>query len=442
MCLLLYVVYNTSRSFPKLVLEPCREYEKLSPLNRYSVWPSFQPPTESQSQHTWYRFNCVPTVREFSIANLGTILSEWSKSTDVQCRKLLSTFQTIYAVSLRNGSVSLPVPFQAKVKKWLGNNEELFKDVFHQEIIHVVNKLTREHTVFNPLRDKRPVSLPDVPEAQYYEQLMKDSAKSCDFCDFKGYTAEHTFHRVENEFAFSASNTFKMDTLHALFAMKQHDPLRWSAKMFIGLMNLTLTWFDKAHGVFPSARFPSMIWDVLPKCGASQVHPHLHGFLDPERYHGVSESWRLGGQDYFNIEGTNLFTDMAQLASSLGLAVSYKSAVAFASLVPRKDHEVVVMAPVAGRDFFEMIYFVLRAFVDDLPQYCFSMGITYPALSGMEAVLPAYARIITRGAVTDLRADISSLELFTATNVNIDPFRVIKVVRESVQKRQNEFKLS
>ena len=36
---------------------------------------------------------------------------------------------------------------------------------------------------------------------------------------------------------------------------------------------------------------------------------------------------------------------------------------------------------------------------------------------GFEAVIPAYARIITRGAVTDLRTDISSLELFAVSSV-------------------------
>ena len=49
--------------------------------------------------------------------------------------------------------------------------------------------------------------------------------------------------------------------------------------------------FNKAHQALPSARFPSVIWDVLPKCGASQVHPHLQGFLDPERYHGMEFFW-------------------------------------------------------------------------------------------------------------------------------------------------------
>ncbi|KAK7101917.1 hypothetical protein V1264_020225 [Littorina saxatilis] len=154
---------------------------------------------------------------------------------------------------------------------------------------------------------------------------------------------------------------------------------------------------------------------------------------------GVVEAWRLGAQDYFTTTGTNFYTDMARLSASLGLAVTHKSAVAFASLVPRKDHEVVIMAPTAGKDFFEMVYFVLRAFADDLHKYCFSMGLAYPALDGLEALIPAYARIITRGVVTDVRADMSSLELFAATNVNIDPFEVTELVRKSAKMRRKVF---
>ena len=60
------------------------------------------------------------------------------------------------------------------------------------------------------------------------------------FCS--SYTAEHLFHRIENEYAFSASNAFKVDTLHALIVLKQHDPLRWSPQSFMGLMNLSVAW--------------------------------------------------------------------------------------------------------------------------------------------------------------------------------------------------------
>ena len=28
------------------------------------------------------------------------------------------------------------------------------------------------------------------------------------------------------------------------------------------------------------------VWDLLPHAGASQIHPHIHGFLDTDRYQG------------------------------------------------------------------------------------------------------------------------------------------------------------
>ncbi|KAL8611267.1 hypothetical protein ACOMHN_013698 [Nucella lapillus] len=437
----LYLVYTASSWHKERLTfqspEPNMQVKRFS--GDYDVWPVFQAPKSELQDQIWFQKTCLPSKKTVSIENLSEILSLWALSTNAECRQLLAKFQSLYHVSTRNASVVLPKPFQSKVRKWLGNNEKLYGEVYHQEIIHVVNRFTREHTIFNPLRDKRPVAPPDQPEAKYVEEMLRETQKTCDFCNFRNFTAEHTFHRVENQFAFSASNTFKMDPLHALFAMKQHDPLHWTSPYFMGVMDLTHTWFKKAHKAYPAARFPTVIWDVLPKCGASQVHPHLHGFLDPERYHGVAESWRLGAQDYFRTTGSNLYTDMAKVAASLGLAVSHKSAIAFASLVPRKDNEVVVMAPKADRDFFEMLYFVLRGFVDDLGKYCFSMGVAYPALEGLEGVIPAYARVITRGVVTDIRADMSSLELFTATNVNIDPFKVIKLVRASAEKRQTTF---
>ncbi|XP_076469489.1 uncharacterized protein LOC143299880 [Babylonia areolata] len=439
--MVLYLLYSTPWSSQKVVSSP-PEFETY--VRRFSgdydVWPAYQAPANEQLEQAWFQKTCLPSKMELSIENLSEVLSHWGMSSNKECRELLVKFRTLYKVSTRNASVILPKPFQEKVRKWLGYNKDLFQEVYHQDIIHVINYFTREHTIFNPLRDKRPVSPPDQPEAKYFDQLIQNTAPTCDFCRFKDYTAEHTFLRVENEHAFSASNTFKMDTLHALLAMKQHDPLRWSPETFMGLMDLTLTWFHKAHKSFPSARFPSVIWDVLPKCGASQVHPHLHGFLDPERYHGVVESWRRGAQDYYSISGANFYTDMANVSATLGLAVTHRSATAFASLVPRKDHEVVIMAPAANNDFFEMVYFVLRAFVEDQGKYCFSMGMAYPALEGEEAVIPAYARVITRGVVTDIRADMSSLELFTATNVNIDPFKVAKLIKKSAEERRSKFR--
>ena len=110
------------------------------------------------------------------------------------------------------------------------------------------------------------------------------------FCNvillLSSFTAEHTFGRVESQYSFSASNIFKLDPLHALIVAKQHDPLHFTMDKFLDFMRLTVVWIKKAHKSFPEARFAAFIWDVLPKCGASQVHPHIQAILDKTRYHG------------------------------------------------------------------------------------------------------------------------------------------------------------
>lgn len=434
-CMSVYFLYSTWGTFS---ISPKKGKESIQSF-KYDIWPPFYHKASTVSQ-TWFQKRCVGKEVTFSLPHLGSILTKWQASSDPECRSLLKRFETMYSFDTRHASLILPTPFQGKVKKWLGNNEDLYQELFDQEVIHVVNKFTREHTIFNPLRDKRPVSPPDLSESQYFESVLKETKTSCDFCNYQDFTAEHTFHRVESKYSFSASNAFKMDTLHALFALKQHDPLQWSEEQYMDLMNLTVTWFQKAATYMEGVRYPVVIWDVLPKCGASQVHPHLHGFLDQQRYHGVVEAWRMAAQDYYSQTGTNFYADMANVALALGLGISHKSAVAFASIVPRKDDEIVVMAPTAGKDFFQLVYIVIRALVDDLGKFCFSMGIGYPSLEGTEGKIPAYARIITRGAVTELRADISSLELFAATNVNVDPYKVIQLVKDSKEKRSSLLK--
>ncbi|XP_041346848.1 uncharacterized protein LOC121366469 [Gigantopelta aegis] len=398
----------------------------------YSVWPPFLLP--SQYNQDWFITKCVIGFH-FSITDLSSILQQWSKSKDPSCRNLFKRFSSVYDVENRKAPLLFPGPFQSKVRLWVGNNEKLFQQAFHQEVINVYNYFTREHTIYNPLRDKRPITKPKEPEEVYIERLISESKNSCDFCHYRNFTAEHTMHRLESKFAFTASNAFKMDKWHALFALKKHHPLNWSLDEYMDLMNLSVKWFQAASTFDESAQYPVIVWDILPHAGASQVHPHMHGFIDPTHYHGVVEMWRTAGEDYYRQSGKNYFQDLVNFYSALGLTVEHGNAVAFANLVPKKDNEIVVMSPVAGESFFQLIFFVLRAFIDDLNKYCISMGFGLPALKSSHGRIPAYARIITRGPVADVRTDMSSLELFAATNVNIDPWKAILYIKDSVERR-------
>lgn len=401
----------------------------------YAIWPNFE--KNSALDNDFFKSTCAPNSN-FSITGLVDIKKHWAVSKNSRCRDLFDKFISIFTIDARKASLSLPSTFQTKVKGWLANNEQLYQEVFDQDVIHIISEFTHEHTVFNPLRDKRPVSPPKEPENSYFSTLLKESSENCDFCNYKDYTAEHTFGRVESKHSFSASNIFKIDTLHALLALKKHDPLHWKLEEFLDLFQLVNTWIAKANKNFPNAHYPGVVWDVLPKCGASQVHPHLHVVLDQQRYPGVVETWRRGAQEFYQQHNSNYFSDLVAVYTALNLTVTYGTAVAFASLVPRKDHEIVVMSETASSDFYILLYFVLRGLIDDVHKMCFSMGIALPAVNVAEGKLPAYARVITRGYVTDIRADISSLEMFLATNVNIDPYKTIEIVRNSMKTRLHE----
>ncbi|XP_055881891.1 uncharacterized protein LOC106066092 isoform X2 [Biomphalaria glabrata] len=427
----LYIINIRVLVFPSFSLTCNTSFPSLH--RSYDVWPDFH---IKVFDHETFKQECVPHG-EYTISGIPDLLPAWSRSHNSHCRELYDKFTCIYAVEKRQGTVKIPDSFVLKVKDWLGNNNELYQELYKQNIIHVTNMYTRETTVFNPLRDKRPVTKPKESEEDYLVRITRESAINCDFCKYKNYTAEHEFGRLESDLSFSASNIFMLDRLHAVITIKDHDPVNWSYEQYMDMMQLTNTWLDRAFQNEPTAKFPAIIWDLLPKSGSSQLHPHNQVFLSPTRYQGMVEAWRRAAQDYFSDQHSNYFTDLITIYSALGLAVPYKSAVALASLTPRKDNEVVIIAPEAGDDFFQLIYYVLRGFMDDLKKFSFSLGGGYPAMDKDDKVgrIPAFVRIITRGVTTEIRTDISALELFTATNVNIDPYKVVRSIQESLRKR-------
>lgn len=398
------------------------------------IWPDF---SVHLLNHGGFMTTCLPQGAVLSIATLPDLMKEWAKSAEEKCKDLYDRFAAIYTVEKRYGNVKMPKSFEPKVRGWLGNKDNLFQELFHQEIIHMINTYTRETTVFNPLRDKRPVTKPKESEEDYIKRITEESKATCDFCRYKNFTAEHTFGREETKLSFTASNIFKLDTLHAVVTIKDHDPVNWGYDQYMDMMMLTMKWLKKAYATDPSSVYPAIIWDLLPKSGSSQLHPHDQVFLSPNRYQGMVETWRRAAQDYFTDFRSNYFSDLVSIYSALGLVATHRSAVALASLTPRKDNEVVIIAPEADKDFFELTYFVLRAYIDDLKKYSFSLGGGFPAMSSEAKAgrIPAFIRVITRGVATEIRTDISALELFTATNVNIDPYKVISDIRNSVKKR-------
>ncbi|GAB1600256.1 uncharacterized protein LOC115209428 isoform X1 [Argonauta hians] len=399
----------------------------------YSLWPTFK---HINYNNDWYQLNCWKNEK-LSISNLYTLLKAMKMSPLNECRELHKRISSIFSITQRSGQLVLPAPFVVKVNRWLGGNPVLLEKAKYQHITLIFNEYTRENTMFNPLRSKRPVKKPKQSQRKYVEKLSEETAKSCDFCNYSSFTAEDLFGRIESKYSFTAANAFKYDAWHALVITRKHHPLLWDEKIFLDCMKVAQKWHEKVHSVDKQYKFPTLLWDLLPHASASQVHPHMHINLLPDRYYGIMENWRIAAEHFSNdYPSRNYFSELLYVHSMLDLAFHHKTASAFANITPKKDNEIVIIGEAANEDFFKLLYYVLRAYIDEMEKLCFSMAIAFPSIvkDDFTGRLPVYARLISRGTVGEVRSDISSLELFAASNVNVDPFALATKVRNFVAK--------
>lgn len=88
------------------------------------------------------------------------------------------------------------------------------------------------------------------------------------------------------------------------------------------MFELAKEWFNKAYSMEPMYTCPEMIWDAMPKSGASQVHTHLQVSLGYDIYYGNIERTRQGARNYAQMHGgRNYFNDLLQIHEALGLTI-------------------------------------------------------------------------------------------------------------------------
>eukprot|EP01137_Pigoraptor_chileana_P016131 Opistho-2@72679 len=374
-----------------------------------------------------------------SIGTLPDVIDAIKKCDGENERFIAEAFDRIYIVNRREGSLNIPDTFAPKVRKWLGNNEAAYAQVFRQRIVSVMNKYTGENSIFNPLRALRPGANTGGDSVAYVDGKVEETQGTCDFCNYKEQTAADVFGRVEGRFSVTAANTFKYDGFHGLVLFRSHHPLHFNRAEFLDFCETAAEWFRRAHARDTRYVYPHLMWDLLPKASASQLHPHAQASLSPDRYYGMGETFRAALTSYArDTAGRNYFVDLISLHDGLGLSVHHGDAVAIAHLTPKKEHEVMVIAPSLSRDLAVLLHAVLRAFIDDAGIYAFSLGAFFPPMTPSatgEPSLPAVVRVIDRGAPTSDRSDISAMELFAASNVNADPFKVAAKIRDAVRKK-------
>ncbi|XP_071815698.1 uncharacterized protein [Apostichopus japonicus] len=369
-----------------------------------------------------------------SIFSLEDTVQAWQKAST--CRGLYKKFSAIYRVSTATSDVVVKEPFLAKVQSWLpGVPQDQFQ---RQKIISVLNKYTYEQSIINPTRSKRPGITARVDLDNYINDLVEKSSKNCDFCQYSENTAENSFGRIESKYTYTAANVFPFDGFHGVIIFKNHHPLHFTLDEFLDAMSVARRWMKRAHGENSNYKYPHLTWDCLPKGSTSQVHSHAQVTLNSISHYGQMQLLTSAALKFEkDFPGESYFQTLFEIHRGLNLSVCLGDAKAFTLITPKKDDDIFVIAQKPTKDFYSLLYHVLRAYIDEMKLYAWSMVIFFPTLDSFgswdEGSIPVVARLISRGPPDIQRSDISSLELFAASNVNTDPFKVIPSIKKSLR---------
>jgi galactose-1-phosphate uridylyltransferase len=278
---------------------------------------------------------------------------------------------------------------------------------------------------------------------------LESSRSDCDFCEnkYKENTADDIFGKIETDLSYTAANTFKYDKWHSLIISRNHNTLFLTQEETLDIFNLALTWFNKVNEIDITAKYPQIIWDAMPKSGASQVHTHLQASIGINNYYGGMRRVLDGSEKYFNDYKRNYIDDFIKIHKALGLTFKYNNTFVIMNLIPIKDQEIIIIGKNDKESFHTvslLIHLITRKFIDDLEQYSISLIMylpeTFSSSSSYSSSLfdlnPKFklvynkkldhilCRILYRSPVANLRSDINGLDLYT---VSFFSFFILKV---------------
>ena len=300
-----------------------------------------------------------------------------------------------------------------------------------QAVVTVRNRFSGQATFWNPARTAKPQTFTAVREA------VEDptAGKACDFCSWREFTAADTFGRVENAHAVSASNLFKISKHHGMVLFKHHDPLAFSEEQLAGLLEASQGWVHAAAAAHPEEHplHPLLIWNALPRSGASQFHGHVQLLLheqplpDIARATATAAAFAKAHPSRSGLYAADLAAAHGALGLRRTLSVAGDVATAYACIAPYKDCECVVHgASATSPAFVRLLHVAMRALIDRCGITSFNACVLGMSITAAEAPAEAgegggaglvdgvgvTARVVSRGKATSRASDFGALEVF------------------------------
>lgn len=336
-------------------------------------------------------------------------------------------FDQLYQVVATVGELDPPASMAGWIERYFGSVEA----VRRQKVVKVTNRLTLEEALFNELRARRPL------EARIPADLGDEIAKTGPdpFCEPERNTPADPFGRIRGAHAITAGNIAKYDGLHSIIIFDEHHPLAFTEETVVDAVRLAQQWFAAAHQREPEAVYPLFMWNCLWKSGASIVHGHAQVSLTRGAHYGKVEQTRRATLAYREAYGAEYFDDLFRVHQSLGLGAAVGPIRVMASLVPLKEKEVILTAPVVDDDLARTASRALRCLVERLNMVSFNLVMWMPPLTDTGedwSGMPVVVRLVDRGDPLNRTSDIGAMELYAASVVSSDPFRVAEVLWDAL----------
>ncbi|HEX3045815.1 MAG TPA: hypothetical protein VHY08_13740 [Bacillota bacterium] len=314
------------------------------------------------------------------------------------------------------------------MKEWIIKNFGELEKVENQKITKITNLLTLEGALFNELRASRPMECKTSRETR---EIIENSAGD-PFCHPEESTPADTFGRVRGQRSITAGNIAKYDGYHSLVIFNEHDPLKVDEAALIDYFETGFAWARQALGQSPESKYYFFMWNCLWKSGASIIHGHAQVTLTRGMHYPKVESLRRTAADYQRRYGTCYFKDLHRIHERLGLAWEWEGVKGLAYLTPVKEKEILLWDSEPGVNLYRAVHRVLRKF-EEMSVTSFNLVLYLPPLAPVPedwSGFPALVRIVDRGDPGNKTADIGAMELYAASVISGDPFRVAEKIKE------------
>jgi hypothetical protein len=335
----------------------------------------------------------------------------------------------IFDVAATTGRLDPPEAMRAWIERSFGSVEA----VLEQRIVRVTNRVTLQGTLFNGLRASRPL---DTGVSVDLEREIEATAGD-PFCRPEEGTPADVFGRVRGEHSVTASNVAKYDGFHGVVVFDDHNPLHLTPEKVSDYAAVGLEWCRRALESDPEARYPFLMWNCLWRAGGSIIHGHAQVTATRGTHYPKVEHLRRAALSYRAEQGSGYFEDLCRVHEALGLALPAEAGVrAFASLSPVKEKELVVIGQSPDDEhLWRTVGALLRDYVHSLGVHAFNVAFYMPPLSPTDedwSEFPTVVHLVDRGSPANRTSDIGAMELYAASVVASDPFRVAAVLRESL----------